>query len=122
MHEAGVTERILEIVLEHAKEAGCEVVLPVDSVAAQEVKENAENKVVGRLATQIAMRLRGKHKPIYSPHMETGDFVVVVNAEKVKITGNNRTWNRLRDHMDVDVSSVIEGSETLPAAGERIFQ
>lgn len=51
---------------------------------------DAKDQVLGRLASRIALVLRGKHKPIYSPHMETGDFVVVVNAEKVKITGNKR--------------------------------
>ncbi len=51
---------------------------------------DAEDQVLGRLASRIVLVLRGKHKPIYSPHMETGDFVVVVNAEKVKITGNKR--------------------------------
>ncbi len=51
---------------------------------------DAEDQVLGRLASRIATVLRGKHKPIYSPHMETGDYVVVVNAEKVKITGNKR--------------------------------
>ena len=49
---------------------------------------NAENRILGRLATQIAMRLRGKHKPIFTPHADTGDFVVVINAEKVALTGN----------------------------------
>jgi len=49
---------------------------------------NAENKVLGRLASQIALRLRGKHKPIFTPHADTGDFVVVVNAEKVAMTGS----------------------------------
>ena len=48
---------------------------------------DAENKVLGRLATQIAMRLRGKHKPIYTPHLDTGDFIVVINAEKIRLTG-----------------------------------
>ncbi len=51
---------------------------------------DAKDKVLGRLATQIAMRLRGKHKPIFTPHADTGDFVVVVNAEKVAMTG--RKW------------------------------
>ena len=51
---------------------------------------DAEDQVLGRLASRIVLVLRGKHKPIYSPHMETGDFVVVVNAEKVKITGKKR--------------------------------
>ncbi len=49
---------------------------------------DASDKIVGRLATKIATILRGKHKPVYTPHVDTGDFVVVVNAEKVKFTGN----------------------------------
>ena len=48
---------------------------------------DAENKVLGRLATEIAMVLRGKRKPTFTPHADTGDFVVVVNAEKVRLTG-----------------------------------
>src|SRR3954468_22787649 len=48
---------------------------------------DAENAVVGRLASFIAMRLRGKHRPDYTPHVDCGDYVVVVNAEKVKFTG-----------------------------------
>jgi len=49
---------------------------------------DAEDMVLGRLASQVAQILRGKHKPIYTPHMDTGDFVVVINAEKVRLTGN----------------------------------
>lgn len=49
---------------------------------------DAENKVLGRLASEIAQILRGKHKPIYATHVDTGDFVVVINAEKVRLTGN----------------------------------
>jgi large subunit ribosomal protein L13 len=52
---------------------------------------DAKDKVLGRLATQIAMRLRGKHKPIFTPHADTGDFVVVINADKVTLTG--RKWS-----------------------------
>ena len=48
---------------------------------------DAEGQTLGRLATQIAMVLRGKHKPTYTPHIDTGDFVVVVNASKVRLTG-----------------------------------
>lgn len=48
---------------------------------------DAENQVLGRLASKIAMRLRGKHLPTFTPHVDTGDFVVVVNAEKVLLTG-----------------------------------
>ncbi len=49
---------------------------------------DAAGLTLGRLSTQIAMRLRGKHKPIFSPSVDTGDYVVVINAEKVKVTGN----------------------------------
>ena len=49
---------------------------------------DADGKTLGRLATQIADRLRGKGKPQYTPHVDTGDFVVVVNAEKIAVTGN----------------------------------
>lgn len=49
---------------------------------------DAEGQTLGRLASRIAAVLRGKHKPEYTPHIDTGDFVIVVNAEKVKLTGN----------------------------------
>ncbi len=49
---------------------------------------DAEGKTLGRLASEIARRLRGKHKPQFTPHVDTGDFLVVVNAEKVRVTGN----------------------------------
>jgi large subunit ribosomal protein L13 len=49
---------------------------------------DAEDKVLGRLASEIAKLLRGKHKPMYTPHLDTGDFVIVVNAEKVRLTGS----------------------------------
>lgn len=52
---------------------------------------DAEDVVLGRLASKIATILRGKHKPTYSPHMDVGDFVIVINAEKVKLTGNKLT-------------------------------
>ena len=49
---------------------------------------DASDKVLGRLASEIAKRLRGKHKAIYTPHVDTGDYIVVVNAEKLRVTGN----------------------------------
>ncbi len=49
---------------------------------------DADGKTLGRMATEIARRLRGKHKPEYTPHVDTGDYIVVINAEKVKVTGN----------------------------------
>jgi large subunit ribosomal protein L13 len=66
---------------------------------------DAENKVVGRLASDIAMILMGKHRPTYTPHVDTGDFVIVINAEKVVFTGKKwkqkqytwyTGWTRLR--------------------------
>jgi len=51
---------------------------------------DAENLVLGRLAALVANRLRGKHKAMYTPHMDTGDHVVIVNADKIKLTGNKR--------------------------------
>lgn len=55
---------------------------------------DAEGKTLGRLATEVAKVLRGKHKPIFTPHMDTGDFVIVVNAERIVLTGN-----KLRDKL-----------------------
>ncbi|MDR2946140.1 MAG: 50S ribosomal protein L13 [Candidatus Adiutrix sp.] len=58
-----------------------------DEVAKKWYLVDAEDQVLGRLASEIARRLRGKHKAIFTPHNDTGDFVVVVNAEKVRLTG-----------------------------------
>ena len=55
---------------------------------------DATGKTLGRLSTEIAHRLRGKHKPEYTPHVDTGDYIVVINAEKVRVTGN-----KLQDKM-----------------------
>ena len=58
---------------------------------------DATDKVLGRLASEIALRLRGKHKPEYTPHVDTGDYIVVVNAEKVHVTGrkaSNKMYHR----------------------------
>ena len=52
---------------------------------------DATDKTLGRLATEVARRLRGKHKPTFTPHMDTGDHIVVVNAEKIKVTGAKMT-------------------------------
>lgn len=66
------------------------------SAKARQVKQDwyvvdASGKVLGRLASEIALRLRGKHKAIYTPHVDTGDFIVVVNAEKIALTGKKLT-------------------------------
>ena len=52
---------------------------------------DAANKTLGRLATELARRLRGKHKPVYTPHVDTGDYIVVINAEKISVTGRKMT-------------------------------
>ncbi len=52
---------------------------------------DATDKVLGRLSTEIARRLRGKHKPEYTPHVDTGDYIVVINAEKIRVTGNKES-------------------------------
>ena len=63
------------------------------SAKSHEVKRHwyvvdAQEQVLGRLATEVATRLKGKHKPIYTPHVDTGDYIVVINAEKVHVSGN----------------------------------
>ena len=59
---------------------------------------DATDKVLGRLSTEIARRLRGKHKPEYTPHVDTGDYIVVINAEKVRVTGNKETDKMYHHH------------------------
>ena len=59
---------------------------------------DAEGKTLGRLATEIARRLRGKHKPEYTPHVDTGDYIIVVNAEKVAVTGNKENDKMYHRH------------------------
>jgi len=59
---------------------------------------DAENLVLGRLATQIAAMLRGKHKPTFTPHVDTGDYIIVVNAEKIVLTGKKLDQKMYRHH------------------------
>lgn len=59
---------------------------------------DAENQVLGRIAVEAAKILRGKNKPQYTPHVDTGDFVVIINAEKVRVTGNKATDKRYYRH------------------------
>jgi len=61
---------------------------------------DAAGKTLGRLATEVASRLRGKHKPEYTPHVDTGDYIVVVNAEKVAVTGNKATKKIYYSHTE----------------------
>ncbi len=59
---------------------------------------DATEKTLGRLATEVATRLRGKHKPEYTPHVDTGDYVIVINADKVAVTGNKRKQKIYHHH------------------------
>jgi large subunit ribosomal protein L13 len=59
---------------------------------------DATGKTLGRLASEIARRLRGKHKPIYTPHVDTGDYIIVVNADKVHVTGRKATDKMYHHH------------------------
>lgn len=73
------------------------------SAKPHEVEQNwllvdAEGQTLGRMASAIATRLRGKHKPEYTPHVDTGDFVVVINASKVHVTGNKATDKMYHSH------------------------
>ena len=70
---------------------------------------DAKDKILGRLATQIAHRLRGKHKPEFAPHMDTGDFIVVVNCEKIRLTGNKLRQKKYYRH-----SGYIGGLKATP--------
>ncbi len=59
---------------------------------------DAEGKVLGRLATEVATILRGKHKPIYTPHVDTGDYVIIINADKIKLTGKKLEQKQYKYH------------------------
>ncbi len=70
---------------------------------------DATGKTLGRLSTEIARRLRGKHKPEYTPHVDTGDYIVVVNAEKIRVTGN-----KLKDKLYQRHTGYIGNLKTVP--------
>jgi large subunit ribosomal protein L13 len=71
---------------------------PVDSIERKWYVIDAADQRLGRLASEIAQIIRGKNKPTYTPHMDTGDFVIVVNAEKVQVTGKKRDQKLYRRH------------------------
>ncbi len=75
---------------------------------------DASDKVLGRLASEIAKILRGKHKPIYTPHVDTGDYIVVINAERVILTGNKENSKVYHRH-----SGRPGGLKTIPVAEMR---
>ena len=84
---------------------------------------DATGKTLGRLATEIARRLRGKHKPNYTPHVDTGDYIIVVNAEKIRVTGNklqNKMYHRYTGYIGNLKSISLE--KLLQEAPERALQ
>jgi large subunit ribosomal protein L13 len=84
---------------------------------------DAAGKTLGRLATEIARRLRGKHKPSYTPHVDTGDYIVVINAEKIRVTGNklqNKMYHRHTGYIGNLKSISLE--KLLQKAPERVLQ
>ena len=70
----------------------------IDSISRQWYLVDAENQTLGRLATEVASVLRGKTKPYFTPHLDTGDFVVVVNADKIRVTGKKSEQKLYRRH------------------------
>lgn len=76
---------------------------------------DANGQTLGRMASEVAAILRGKHKPIYTPHVDTGDFVIVINASKIKLTGNKLVDKKMRWHTgypgglkEIDYGSLIQ--------------
>lgn len=84
---------------------------------------DATGKTLGRLSTEIASRLRGKHKPEYTPHVDTGDHIVVVNAEKVRVTGNKRKDKMYHRHTGyIGGLKSISFEKLIDEAPERVIQ
>jgi len=84
---------------------------------------DADGKTLGRLATEIAHRLRGKHKPEYTPHVDTGDYIVVVNAEKIHVTGNKLKQKMYHSHTGyVGNLKSISLEKQLQKAPERVIE
>jgi len=92
---------------------------PVKEIERKWFVVDAQEKVLGRLATEIATRLRGKHKPSYSTFMDNGDFIVVINAEKIKLTGkkwDNKKYYRHSGYMggitEISAKDLLEKEPT----------
>jgi large subunit ribosomal protein L13 len=84
---------------------------------------DADGKTLGRLATEIARRLRGKHKPEYTPHVDTGDYIVVINAEKIRVTGNKLQQKMYHHHTGyIGNLKSITLEKQLQKAPERVIE
>ena len=94
-----------------------------DSIDRQWFLVDAENQTLGRLATSVASVLRGKTKPNFTPHLDTGDFVIVVNAEKIKVTGKKSDQKLYRRHSGRPGGMKVETFKSLQARiPERIVE
>jgi large subunit ribosomal protein L13 len=84
---------------------------------------DASDKTLGRLASEIARRLKGKHKPEYTPHVDTGDYIVVINAEKVHVTGNKRSDKMYYHHTGyIGHMKSLSLEKLLDRAPERVIE
>lgn len=84
---------------------------------------DAEGKTLGRLATEIALRLRGKHKAEYTPHVDTGDYIIVINAEKVTVTGNKAKGKIYYHHTGfIGGIKAISFEDLIKRAPERVIE
>ena len=84
---------------------------------------DAADKTLGRLATEVASRLRGKHKPEFTPHVDTGDYIVVINAEKVAVTGNKASKKIYYSHTEYPGGiKDISFEKLIEKAPERVLQ
>ncbi len=116
------------------------------SAKADEIKRewfiiDAEDLILGRMATEIAIRLRGKHKPAFTPHVDTGDYIVVINAEKIAVTGNkmkNKIYykhtgyignlksitleKQLQKHPEVVIESAVRGMLPKNSLGRTMYR
>ena len=84
---------------------------------------DAQGRTLGRLATEVARRLRGKHKPEYTPHVDTGDYIVIINAEKIRVTGNklkDKTYYRHTGYVGNLKSESLDN--LLKRAPERVLE
>jgi large subunit ribosomal protein L13 len=84
---------------------------------------DAEGKTLGRLATEIALRLRGKHKAEYTPHVDTGDYIIVINAEKITVTGNKAKGKIYYHHTGfIGGIKAINFEDLIKRAPERVIE
>ena len=94
-----------------------------ESVTREWYLVDATDKTLGRLSTEIANRLRGKHKPEYTPHVDTGDYIVVVNAEKIRVTGKKGSEKVYHHHTGYPGGiKSISFSKLIDKAPERIIE